>query len=367
MSRPIEALIDHGALCHNYAIAKQRAGDASVLAVIKANAYGHDIARTAEALADADGFALLELDAAVRLRERGFRRPILLLEGFFDSRELPALAEHGLSAVVHDAEQIRMLQAARLSGPVDVFAKVNSGMNRLGFDVTQFGAALDELARCRNVSSIVAMTHFADADGERGVEWQLVRFRAALGERRIPVSLANSAALLRYPETLGDWVRPGIMLYGASPFAHMTAAELGLRPAMTLRSRIIAVQRLRTGERVGYAGTFRAAAAMRIGVVACGYADGYPRHAPSGTPVLVAGRRSTTVGLVSMDMLCVDLGMLPDAGVGTEVVLWGNDLPVEEVAAAAGTVNYQLLCARSARVPLAFAGQPAARPVELRL
>lgn len=353
MSRPIVALIDEAALRGNYAVARQRAGSASVFAVVKANAYGHELAIVAGALTDADGFALLELDAAVGLRQRGLRQPILMLEGFFDPLELPLYVEHGLTAVIHSDEQVQMLRKARLRAPVAVFAKANTGMNRLGFGLRRYPAALDELARCDNVASVVAMTHFADADGPRGVDWQLERFRTALGNRKLPVSTANSAALLQHPQTGGDWARPGIMLYGASPFTDITAAQLGLRPAMTLRSRLIAVQQLAAGDRVGYAGTHVADKTMRIGVVACGYADGYPRHAPSGTPVLVDGKRTVTVGLVSMDMLCVDLSTLPEAGVGSGAVLWGEGLPVEEVASAAGTVSYELLCARSARVPVA--------------
>jgi alanine racemase len=360
MSRPIEASIDQAALRGNYAVAKKHAGGASVFAVVKANGYGHELDIVGEALADADGFALLELDAAIRLRLRGLRQPILMLEGFFDPRELPVYAEHGLVAVIHAEEQLRMLDKAKLRSPIGVFAKANTGMNRLGFALQRYPAVLDELGRCGNVAQVVAMTHYADADGPRGVDWQLERLRAALGDRRLPMSTANSAALLRHPQTVGDWARPGIMLYGASPFPEIAAAELGLRPAMTLHSRIIAVQQLAAGDRVGYAGTYVAGKPMRIGVVACGYADGYPRHAPSGTPVLVDGERAPTVGLVSMDMMCVDLSKLAEAGVGTEAILWGEGLPVEEVAGAAGTVSYELLCARTARVPVVATG---ARPV----
>lgn len=361
MSRPIEASIDPAALRSNYAVARKHAGGASVFAVVKANGYGHELDIVGEALADADGFALLELDAAIRLRQRGLRQPILMLEGFFDPREIPVYTEHGLMAVIHVEEQMRMLEKAKLRSPIGVFAKANTGMNRLGFGLQRYPAVLDELGRCRNVAHVVAMTHYADADGSRGVDWQLQRFRAALGDRRLPVSTANSAALLRHPQTAGDWVRPGIMLYGASPFAEVAAAELGLRPAMTLRSRIIAVQQLAAGERVGYAGTYVADKPMRIGVVACGYADGYPRHAPSGTPLLVGGKRAPTAGLVSMDMLSVDLSKLPEAGVGTDAILWGEGLPVEEIAATAGTVSYELLCARTARVPAVVTG---ARPAD---
>jgi alanine racemase len=225
-------------------------------------------------------------------------------------------------------------------------------MNRLGLAAAELRPALARLQASRNVGEITLMTHFACADDAGGIAEQLERFQAATAGLALPVSLANSATLLRYPHAVRDWVRAGIMLYGASPFADESAAQLGLEPAMTLETRLIAVQALSAGEAIGYGATFRASAPIRIGVAACGYADGYPRHAPTGTPVLVAGRRTRTLGRVSMDMLCVDLSDLPDAGVGSPVVLWGDGLPVEEVAAAAGTISYELLCALASRVPV---------------
>jgi alanine racemase len=322
------------------------------MAVIKANAYGHGLMRAARALRDADGMAVLDVDAALHLRAEGYGQPILLLEGFFDLPELPVMAQHRLAAVVHCTEQLRMLEALPLSAPVDVFLKLNTGMNRLGLAAAELRPALARLQGSRNVGAITLMTHFACADDERGIAWQLDRFEAVTAGLKLPVSLANSATLLRYPHAARDWVRAGIMLYGASPIADESAAQLGLEPAMTLESRIIAVHALSEGERVGYGAAFSAPAAMRIGVAACGYADGYPRHAGNGTPVLVAGRRTRTLGRVSMDMLCVDLTDLPEAGVGSPVVLWGEGLPVEEVAAAAGTISYELLCALAPRVPV---------------
>jgi alanine racemase len=234
-----------------------------------------------------------------------------------------------------------------------VLLKLNSGMNRLGFDAAAFPAALQAARDNPHIASIMLMTHFADADDGRGVDWQLRRFTQMARGAELPRALANSAAILRHPHTHADWVRPGIMLYGASPFAEQSAAQLGLRPAMTLSSRIIAVQELQPGERIGYGGLFAAEQTMRVGVVACGYADGYPRHAPGGTPVLVDGRRTQTLGRVSMDMLYVDLRGLPKAGVGSAVTLWGEGLPVEEVAHAAGTISYELLCAVTPRVAVA--------------
>jgi alanine racemase len=349
--RPIRVVFDLAAFRENLAVARARAPHARVWAVVKANAYGHGLGRAVRALEAADGFALLDLADAIRLRESGVTKPILLLEGVFESDDLAVVAEHGLAIVIHHAEQIAMLEAAGLPARVSVFLKMDSGMNRLGFAPEHYRETFERLARSPVVAGITLMTHFADADGERGVAEALRRFEAATAPIEAPRSLANSAAILRYPETHGDWVRAGIMLYGCSPFAEESAAALGLRPVMTLASELIAVRALQPGDRVGYGGTFVADRPMRIGVVACGYADGYPRHAPTGTPVLVDGRRTRTLGRVSMDMLAVDLDGVPEAGVGTPVTLWGEGLSCDEVAAAAGTLSYELLCGLTARVP----------------
>jgi alanine racemase len=352
MPRPIKATISKSALQHNLATVRRSAPRASVFAVIKANAYGHGAARVARALADTDGFALLELDTAVRLRDRGFGQRIALLEGVFEPAELDIVSEHDLTIVIHDEEQLRMLDSARAGVRFDVLLKINTGMNRLGFTPRAAAAALVRLEAHRAVGQLTLMTHFATADDAHGVAWQREVFDEVAAGKSLPRSLANSAAILRYPETHADWVRPGIMLYGCTPFADVAADALGLKPAMTLASEIIAVQAVEAGECVGYGGAFEAAHAMRIGVIACGYADGYPRHAPAGTPILVGGERTATIGRVSMDMLCADLTALPAAGVGTPVTLWGEGLSADEVAAAAGTVSYELLCALAARVPV---------------
>jgi alanine racemase len=348
--RPLVATIDSAALKHNLAIVRRHAPRSRVLAVVKANAYGHGLMRAAAALSGADGFALLELEGAVRLREAGFRNRIVLLGGFFEPGELPVLLQHGLATVVHNLEQVAALDRLPDGGKLDVLLKANTGMNRLGLDAAEFARALDRLRGNARIGSITLLTHFADADDARGVGWQLERVRRLPGYGSLPCSLANSAAILRYPETHGDWVRPGIMLYGCSPFPEGTGGEAGLKPAMTLESRIIAVQELEPGDAVGYGGAFQAERGMRVGVVACGYADGYPRHAPTGTPIMVAGRMTRTLGRVSMDMLCADLMAIPGAGVGSRVILWGEGVPVERVAAAAGTVGYQLLSAIAPRV-----------------
>lgn len=359
MPRPIQASIDLAALRHNYLIAKCHvAGQgkpARAWAVVKADAYGHGLMRAAGALADvADGFAVLDLEAAAALRDAGFRHPILLLEGFFDFDDLNVCAEYELIPSIHRIEQLQMIRAAAFPLRLAIYLKLNTGMNRLGFTPYQLPAVKEELDVSSAIGDVTLMTHFAEADCGRGIDWQLERFEA-MRERwpaAYPVSLANSAAILRYPHTAGDWVRPGIMLYGGSPFADADAASFDLKPVMTLRSRILAVQEIAAGERVGYGGTFEARQPMRVGIVACGYADGYPRHAPSGTPILVTGRRTQTLGRVSMDMLACDLSTLPEAGVGSPVVLWGEGLPADEVAASAGTISYELFCALAQRVPV---------------
>jgi len=353
--RPIRVRIDSAALRHNLDAARRRAPRSRICAVVKANAYGHGLARAARALAAADGLALIELEAALELRRLGERRPIMLLQGFFSPDELEPIATHGLTAVVHDAEQLAMLERARPPKKIAVVAKLNTGMNRLGFPAEDLRGVLERLRNCPGAGAIALMTHFADADGKRGVRWQLERFEAASAGVDLPKSLANSAALLRYPEAHKDWVRPGIMLYGCSPFPDESAEKLGLKPAMTLTSELIAVKELRPGDCVGYGCTFTADARMRVGVVACGYADGYPRHAPTGTPILVAGKRTRTLGRVAMDMLFADVSGISGAEVGSAVTLWGEGLSADEVAASAGTVSYELLCAISQRVPVSEA------------
>ena len=353
MPRPIQARIDLSALERNLRVARRATG-ARIMAVIKAAAYGHGLLRAADALRAADGFALLDVNEAVTLREAGYRQTILLLEGFFTADDVALAAEYDLACVIHNKQQIAMLDAYPRRQCLQGWLKINSGMNRLGFAPQDVPAVLEKLKSHPAVRDITLMTHFATADEAAGVAAQLDVFNALAAPGRMACSLANSAALLRYPATHADWVRPGIMLYGASPFSEMTAEQLGLRPAMTLQSEIISVRELKAGERVGYGGSFCSESSMRIGTVACGYADGYPRHAPTGTPVLVEGRRTRTLGRVSMDMLSVDLSAISDAHVGSRVTLWGASLPVEEVARTAGTISYELLCALAARVPVVY-------------
>ena len=348
--RPIKAQIDLAALHDNLQVAQKLAPQSKVMAVLKANAYGHGLLRAANAMKKAAGFAVLNIEDAIKLREAGFDQTILLLEGFFDREELRVIQEYRLATVVHQQEQLRLLLQAA-PGKLDVHLKINSGMNRLGFKPDDFPDAMSALRQAR-ISNLTLMTHFATADEPAGVREQLTLFREMTAGLSYAKSIANSAALIRYPETHAEWVRPGIMLYGATPFPDKSAKDIGMKPAMTLASEIIAIQNLQSGDTVGYGGSFRADRAMRIGIVACGYADGYPRLAPTGTPVLVEGERVSTAGRVSMDMICVDLSKVPQARIGSPVELWGAELSVDEVARSAGTVGYELLCAVAPRVPM---------------
>jgi alanine racemase len=361
MPRPIQALIHPEALRHNLARMRQAAPDAKVWAVVKANAYGHGIERVYEALRGADGFALLDLQEAERVRALGWRGPILLLEGVFEPRDLELCSRLGLWHTVHCDEQVDWLAAHKTQVPHRVFLKMNSGMNRLGFTPQRYRTAWARLEALPQVGEISLMTHFSDADGARGIAHQLRVFaettRDLPGER----SLANSAASLRHAadaQVRADWIRPGIAVYGSAPdFPEHSAAHWQLQPTMTLAARLLGVQQLQPGDTVGYGSSFTADAAMRVGVVACGYADGYPRHCSTGTPVLVDGVRTRLVGRVSMDMLAVDLTPVPQAGFGSEVTLWGRAadgtvLPIDEVAASAGTLSYELMCALAPRVPV---------------
>ncbi len=354
MARPLIARIDLAALAHNLGVARRAAPEVKLFAVVKANGYGHGLARVARALRSADGFAVLSIDEAAALRAAGFTHPIALLEGFFSVDELADIARLRLRPVIHRADQADLLAKTRLAHRIDVLVKINTGMNRLGLPPKRLADALATLRAAPQVRGITLMTHFAAADeaDDGGVRQQLACFRAATLGLDLPVSLANSAALLRHAETHGDWARPGILLYGVSPFTGEDGVDLGLLPVMTLESRLIAVQFVRKGDGVGYGPAYRAERDMNVGVVACGYADGYPRHAGTGTPILVDGHPTRTLGRVSMDMLAVDLSTVPGAHVGSTVTLWGVGLPVERVAAAAGTIAYELLTALAPRVPV---------------
>ncbi|HBO5115563.1 Alanine racemase [Stutzerimonas frequens] len=349
--RPARALIDLDALQHNYRLAR-RTSAGRALAVIKADAYGHGAVRCAQHLAaEADGFAVACIEEALELREAGISQPILLLEGFFEPGELELVVQQQLWCVVHSHWQIETIERANLSAPITVWLKLDSGMHRVGFAPADYFGARQRLMASGKVKKIVLMSHFARADEPdcpRTAE-QLAVFHQARADLQAEVSLCNSPALLGWPQVLAhqtpnDWVRPGIMLYGTSPFEQAQALADQLRPVMSLTSRIIGVRELPAGEPVGYGSRFICDRPTRVGVVAMGYADGYPRHAPNGTPVQVDGLRTRLIGRVSMDMLTLDLTDLPGAGLGSEVELWGKHVCVGEVARHADTIAYQLFC-----------------------
>jgi alanine racemase len=356
--RPIEALIHIDAIEHNLAAARTRARSRKVWAVVKANAYGHGLERVLRALDAADGLALLDLAEAERARAAGWRKPILLLEGVFQPADLAEVARLRLTVTVHEARQLEWLAQARPASVIDVYLKANTGMNRLGFAGEAGQRALQALQSMPQVRVAAVAMHFANADapadydGAAAAEQQWQAFKQIFGGWTGDRSVSNSAALFLRDDLEDDWVRPGIALYGGTPMSGTRATSFGLRAAMTLRSRLIAVQTVAQGQGVGYGSRWVAPRATRIGIVACGYADGYPRHAPDGTPVLVGGRRVPIAGRVSMDMITVDLTDVPAADVGAPVELWGAQLPIDTVAEASGTVGYELMCALAPRVPV---------------
>ncbi len=352
MARPAQVRLSAAALRHNLTRVRSFAPAAKVMAVIKANGYGHGLTWVARVLSEADAFGVASVDDGIVLRRAGVTQPVCLLEGFFQGDELPLLAEQRLSAVVHHESQIRDLERVSGIAPVDVWLKIDTGMHRIGFDPQLAADAASRLRDCKAVGALGLLSHFANADNkfDATTSFQVRLFQdlaASLGGER---SLANSAGIVAWPESRLDWVRPGIMLYGVSPVIGQGSAELGLEPVMTLQSQIIAISPRRKGEAIGYGGDWVCPEEMPVGVVAIGYGDGYPRHAPTGTPVLVNGRRVPLIGRVSMDMITVDLREQPGASIGDPVVLWGAGLPVEEIAARAGTIGYELLCHVTPRV-----------------
>jgi alanine racemase len=356
-SRPLRAIIDLGALRNNVALTKQMSGEARAFGVVKADGYGHGLRRIYPGLSGLDGLAVLEIASAIELRELGDQRPILLLEGVFGSAELKLALEHQLSVVVYSMEQVDLLLQSRETKRIDVFVKVNTGMNRLGLSLIELPQVCRLLAEAPIVSAVTVMTHYADADGERGIDWQDKQLLSVNGIRDFDQSRSNSAALIRFGAKGQSWVRPGMMLYGVSPIEGMTAQSIGLKPVMTLVSKIIAIQQLDAGDRVGYGGAFTASHSMRIGIVAGGYGDGYPRSATHRTPVLVSGKKVSVIGRVSMDTVAIDLTHAPQSQVGSPVTLWGEGLPVEDVARSAGTIGYELVTRLNARVPVEIIGE----------
>ncbi len=353
----IRAVIHTAALRHNLARVREAAPNSRVLAVIKANAYGHGLVPVAQALAAAgvEAFGVARLEEGLALRAAGLATRVVLLEGVFDADQLQQAAHSRLDLVVHDPAQLALLESQDAGYPFPVWLKIDTGMGRLGFQPEAAPAALARLQQCRSVQQPVRlMSHFADAEHPDSPQTrsQLVSFDRAVAGLAGERSLANSAAVLSLPSSHYDWVRPGLMLYGVSPLPGVTASSLGLKPVMTLETRVIALKDLAEGDRVGYGGHWQAARPSRIAVAAAGYGDGYPRNTASGTPVLVAGRRAALAGCVSMDMISIDVTGLPEVRVGDRVQLWGPAISVAQVAQAAGTIPYELLCRVSQRVQL---------------
>jgi alanine racemase len=353
MMRPVQALIDLDALTYNLRKVKMAAPRAQIMAIIKANGYGHGSVRVAKALAEADAFGVASLEEAMTLRESGITQSLVLLAGFFSPDELELLARQRIEPVIHHVSQIDILERTPLSRPLSLWVKFDTGMHRLGFPAETVRVVWERLSAWgTKVHRLRLLTHLANADRRKDplTLKQLELFERTLhgitGER----SVANSAGILSWPETITDWVRPGIMLYGISPFVDETGPELGLRPVMTLQSRLIAINRFKRGESIGYGGTWVCPEDMPVGVVAIGYGDGYPRHVPSGTPVLVNGKPLPLVGRVSMDLVSLDLRTQPDVKIGDPVVLWGHGLPVEVMARMADTIPYELICGITPRV-----------------
>ncbi|MFJ3483888.1 alanine racemase [Pseudomonas sp. NPDC090202] len=355
--RPARAFIDLQALRHNYQLARETTG-AKALAVIKADAYGHGAVQVAQALeAEADGFAVACIEEALELRQAGIRAPVLLLEGFFEADELALIAEYDLWCVVHSLWQVEAIEKSVVGKPLNIWLKMDSGMHRVGVQPADYATAYQRLLASGKVARVVLMSHFARADelDSLRTEEQVATFEAARAGLAAEVSLRNSPGVMGWPNVPSDWVRPGIMLYGATPFDQPQAVADRLQPVMTLESKVICVQELPAGQPVGYGGGFITDRAMRIGVVAMGYADGYPRQAPTGTPVMIDGQRSRLLGRVSMDMLCVDLTDVAGAGMGSRVELWGKNVLASDVAARAGTIPYQIFC-NLKRVPRLYSG-----------
>ncbi len=359
MARPTSATIHVDALRHNLGQLRARAPRSRVMAVVKADGYGHGLERVARALVGADAFGVAALSDAERLRAAGISQPILLLSGFDEPADIDRLRSLGVWTVVHHATQIEMLEQAAHGEPIDCWLKLDSGMHRLGFPPDAFRAAHARLTALRGgaVGEVVLMNHFASSDefadsASQGTQTrqQLAAFREVTSGLAGARSLSNSAAVLGWPEAHDDWVRPGGALYGISVVDGRTGADFGLRPAMTLATRLIAVNRVCRGGRIGYAGTWECPEDMDVGVAAIGYGDGYPRAAPAGTPVLVGSHRTQVIGRVSMDLMTIDLRGVPGARVGDPVVLWGAELPVETIAAGAGTIGYELTCSITRRV-----------------
>jgi alanine racemase len=354
MSRPLRALINTQSLQHNFQRVRQFAPKSKIMAVVKADAYGHGLVQVAEALPAADAFAVASIDEAIRLQDAlHSETPICLLEGLFSPDELGEVTRRSFQVVIHSAEQLEFLERSGIEEPVKVWLKIDTGMNRLGIAPEEFVSSAERLRNIPNVQLLGVMSHLACADdsGSSMTPDQLQSFEQTVANTGIERCLANSSGIVQWPQTHFDWVRPGIMLYGSSPVSGKSAHELDLKPVMSLVSEIVSIRPVKKGSSVGYGCSWRAEQDTVIGVVACGYGDGYPRHAVSGTPVLVDQHRVPLVGRVSMDMITVDLGSAPDVSVGSEVTLFGEGISIDEIARCASTISYEILCQITTRVP----------------
>ncbi|MGL5129550.1 MAG: alanine racemase [Aeromonas popoffii] len=363
MMNTVTASIDVDALHHNFAVVRRHAPHSKIIAVIKANAYGHGLLQVANTLVQADAYAVARLEEALVLRANAITKPILVLGGFFSAEALSLLAAQELQTTLHTWEQLALLERAQLPTPVRVWLKLDTGMNRLGVREQELPAFIERLGRCKNVvQPFHLMTHFSQSDEQdsQATQQQIEAFKMLTAHLPGEKAMANSAGILAWPDSRSDWIRPGIMLYGASPFGGQLASDHGLRPVMTLKSQLIAIRKCKRGESVGYGAHWVAHRDTTLGVVAVGYGDGYPRMAPEGTPMLVNGRRVPIVGRVAMDMITVDLGPQASDQCGDEVILWGEGLPVEQVAEKIGTIPYELLTRLTSRVSVALA-QPCAK------
>lgn len=356
MSRPAEVVINLPALRHNFSRIRTLAPNSRVIAIVKADAYGHGLVRIAQSLEQADAFGVACLEEARELRQAKIQQRIILLEGSYSGEELTKISQLGLDMVVHDLSQLEILEQNQLNKPVCIWLKLDTGMHRLGFSPDLASQALARLEQSAGVKEIRLMTHLASANNREDpmTRKQLQCFSQFNENMSLEKTIANSAGILAFPDAHVDWVRPGIMLYGVSPFSDSNGSQEGLKPVMTLQSKLITVRALKAGDPVGYGATWRCPEDMSVGVVAAGYGDGYPRHAESGTPVLVNGKRVELIGRASMDMLTVDLRSQPQAKTGDPVVLWGEGLPVEEVANHAGTIPYEVLCAVHKRLKFEY-------------
>jgi len=353
MARPARALLDAGALLHNFHEAKRRAPRSRIMPIVKANGYGHGIVWAARTLTEADAFGVASVDEGIALREAGIRKSICLLEGFFEPAELALFAQFDLQSVIHHETQLRALELARLDKPLSVWIKLDTGMHRLGFPPERFTEVAVRLKSSGNVAELRAMSHFSCADdpAHGATVEQIERFVAQVKDAGIETSMANSAGIVAWPASHRDWVRPGIMLYGGAPVIGTSAEASNLRPVMTLTTTLIAVSLRKTGDPIGYGEDYRCPQDMPVGVAAIGYGDGYPRRMPAGTPVLVNGKPAALAGRVSMDMITIDLRSQPDAKPGDPVVLWGQGLSADDIATRAGTISYELFCQVTSRVP----------------